>query len=318
MSIHKNELAPVVSIVVPLYNEEGNVCALIKNLTRVLSELNESFEILLIDDGSQDRTWALIEAESAKNHMVKGICLSRNFGHQHALLAGLSSAKGQAIISMDGDLQHQPEIILQMIKKWRDGYQIVNTCREDSQVSSLFKRISSKYFYKFFSMMTDVKISEGSSDFRLLDKSVLLNLLKFNDVDLFLRGTVQWLGFSQVTIPYKVQKRHSGKSKYNLLKMLNFSRGAIITFSTKPLILGVWLGFITSLLAFIEIIYIAVQYLLGKTVAGWASTLSVIAFLFGVLFIMLGIMGTYLSRIHISLQNRPRFVIQKMVNFGKD
>ena len=311
-------LLPAISIVVPLFGEEGNVGPLIARLLRVTQAIGESFEIILVDDGSRDSTWAMIEVEAEKNHLVKGIRLSRNFGHQHALLAGLTHASGQAIISMDGDLQHPPEFIPQLIKKWREGCAIVNTSRDDGEVASFFKRITSKYFYKFFSLMTDVKMSEGSSDFCLLDRGVLDNLLKFKDIDLFLRGAVQWLGFSQVTLAYKAEKRHSGTSKYSLWKMLMFSRSAMISFSTKPLIFGVWIGFFTSALAFIEIVYIVVEYLRGNTIVGWASTLSVLAFLFGVLFIILGIMGTYLARIHNALQNRPRFVAEKKVNFTSE
>lgn len=315
MTLIDKKFSPTISIVIPIYCEEGNVSLLVKRLLNTLDFINESFEIILVDDGSTDETWTIIEAESASHKQVKGICLSRNFGHQHALLAGLSYAKGQAIISMDGDLQHPPEFIPQLIDKWHKGYETVNTSRNDARVASLFKRITSKYFYKFFSVMTDVKILEGSSDFRLVDRAVLDNILKFKDADLFLRGTVQWLGFSQITLPYKTEKRHSGESKYNLWKMLRFSRSAIISYSNKPLILGVWVGFITSMLAFSEIVYIVVQYLRGNTVPGWASTIGILSFLFGVLFVMLGIIGIYLSRIHNILQNRPRFVTKKMVNF---
>jgi dolichol-phosphate mannosyltransferase len=313
--MNQNEkLSPNISIVIPLYCEEGNVGPLMERLLKVAHGNGESFEIILVDDGSRDRTWTQIEAVAEGNQSVKGIRLSRNFGHQHALLAGLSHASGRAIISMDGDLQHPPEFIPQLIDKWRDGYAIVNTSRDDVEVAPVFKRITSKYFYRFFSLMTDVKMSEGSSDFRLLDRKVLDNLLQFKDVDLFLRGAVQWLGFSQVTLPYKAEMRHSGTSKYGLWKMLRFSRSAIISFSTKPLIFAVWLGFVTCGLAFIEIIYIIIQYLRGRSVVGWASTLSVVVFLFGVLFIILGIMGTYLARIHTALQNRPRFIAQRTVN----
>jgi polyisoprenyl-phosphate glycosyltransferase len=307
-----------VSIVVPMYCEEGNVVALVSRVQAVLRGVDFSFELILVDDGSDDRTWEQIQAVASLQPWVRGIRLSRNFGHQHALLAGLNHASGRAIVSMDGDLQHPPEFIPQLVQKWREGYAIVNTFRDDAEVASLFKRVTSKYFYRFFSFMTDVKLAEGLSDFRLLDRAVLEQLLRFRDIDLFLRGAVQWLGFTQVTLPYKAERRHSGTSKYSLWKMLMFSRGAMISFSTKPLILGVWIGFATSALAFAELIYIVVQYLHGRTVEGWASTLTVVTFLFGVLFVVLGIMGTYLARIHNALQERPRFVAQQWINFERE
>ena len=280
-----------------------------------MNSLKLTFEIILVDDGSPDGTWAVLEEEGRNDCHVKAIRLSRNFGHQHALLAGFAHCRGRAVISMDGDLQHPPEIIPKMIDKWREGHEIVNTYRDDSDVSSVFKRIASKYFYKLFSMMTEVNISEGSSDFRLVDRIVLDNMLAFKDVDLFLRGATQWLGFSKTTVPYKAEERFSGESKYSLWKMIRFSRSAIVSFSTKPLIVSIWIGFVTSILALIEIVYIVIQYFIGNTVAGWASTLGLLSLLFGVLFVILGIIGTYVASIHTALQNRPRFVIQKLINF---
>ena len=232
------------SIVIPLYNEEGNIERLIIKLVPIVESINVTYEIILVDDGSKDNTWEKIQLASKKNKNIKGISLSRNFGHQHALLAGLQYSKGEAIISMDGDLQHPPDLVPAMFNEWEKGYEIVNTLREDEQVTSFYKRITSQYFYKFFSIMTGVLISEGSSDFRLLDRLVLENLLKFQDEDLFLRGAVNWMGFSQITIPFKVKKRFSGTSKYTLNKMIKFAKGAIISFSTKPLIIGVWIGLV--------------------------------------------------------------------------
>ena len=297
------------SIVIPLFNEEDNVDLLLRTLEDNLQSLNVRYEIILVDDGSSDKTWVKIKQSSVR---VKGIKLARNFGHQHALLAGLNSAKGQAIISMDGDLQHPPSLIQEMMQKHKEGNLVVNTYRNDTEVASLFKRKSSSLFYKLFSFLTDVPVAPGTSDFRLLDRIVLDQLLQLKDVDLFLRGAVEWLGFPSVTIPYAAGKRLAGVSKYPLSKMITFAKGSIISFSTKPLVLGIWLGVITSILAFLEIIYIIHKVLIGDTVPGWASTVGITSFLFGVLFIMLGIIGIYLARIHIALQNRPRFIIQEL------
>ena len=312
-----NGLTPqnlALSIVIPLFNEEENVDMLLKSLTGNVQYLKVSYEIILVDDGSSDKTWEKIKQFSDVDTSVKGVKLARNFGHQHALLAGLSKARGQAIISMDGDLQHPPSLIKDMLEKHKEGNLVVNTFRDDVEVASFFKRQSSSLFYKVFSFFTDVPMAPGSSDFRLLDRVVLDQLLQLKDVDLFLRGAVEWLGFPSITIPYKAGERFAGTSKYTLSKMLNFAKGSIISFSTKPLVLGIWLGVITSAFAFLYIIYILVQVLSGETVAGWASTVGITSFLFGVLFIMLGIIGTYLARIHVALQNRPRFIIEELSN----
>jgi len=308
------KINPYLSVVIPLFNEEKNVNALLKILVDNLQPLDVGYEIILVDDGSIDNTWEKIRHSSTVDANVKGVKLARNFGHQHALFAGLSSAKGQAIISMDGDLQHPPSLIQEMLEKHKEGNLVVSTYRNDTEVASLFKRKTSSLFYKIFSFLTDVPMTSGSSDFRLLDRIVLDQLLQLKDVDLFLRGAVEWLGFPSVTIPYTASERFSGVSKYTLSKMVNFAKGSIITFSTKPLVLGIWLGAITSALAFLEIIYILYQVLHGETVAGWASTVGITSFLFGVLFIMLGIIGTYLARIHVALQNRPRFIVTELTD----
>jgi dolichol-phosphate mannosyltransferase len=302
------------SIVVPVFNEQENIDILVREVEAVLEEIKVGYEIVLVDDGSVDETWKHIKALGQCDQRIKGLRLSRNFGHQHALLAGLDSALGKAVLSMDGDLQHPPILIREMFDKWREGYQIVNTYREDVEVSSLFKRLTSRYFYKFFAFMTDVPMSAGTSDFRLVDRVVIENLVRFKDVDLFLRGAVNWLGFSAITVPYKAAERFSGSSKYTFGKMLRFAKGAIISFSTKPLIIGVWLGLITSLLSFLEIVYVLIQYTRGVTISGWASTLGVLSFLFGILFVILGIIGTYLGRIYSALQGRPRYVLREATN----
>tara|TARA_R110001599_G_scaffold262322_1_gene462811 strand:+ start:12337 stop:13293 length:957 start_codon:yes stop_codon:yes gene_type:complete len=310
----KNQIpnCPYLSIVIPLLNEDESIDMLLTTLVDNIQHLDISYEIILVDDGSTDKTWAKIKRSTTVNANVKGIKLARNFGHQHALLAGLTSAKGQVIISMDGDLQHPPSLIQAMLEKHKEGNLVVNTYRNDDEVTSFFKRKSSSLFYKLFSFLTDVSMSSGLSDYRLLDRVVLDQLLQLKDVDIFLRGAVEWLGFSSVTIPYTAGKRFAGVSKYPLSKMISFAKGSIISFSTKPLELGIVLGVVTSVLAFLEIIYVLYQVSNGKTVEGWASTIGIISFLFGVLFIMLGIIGTYLARIHVSLQNRPSFIIEEL------
>ena len=316
MTMSQKPTSPIIiSVVVPIFNEGTNIYFLVSRLTATLEALDTAYEIILVDDGSLDRSWEYICEILNFDKNVKGITLSRNFGHQHALLAGFIHAQGKAIVSMDADLQHPPELIPKLFDAWKAGYKVVLTQRQDSDDSNFFKRMSSEYFYKLFSIITGIPMFKGMSDFRLVDRIVLESLFKFRDVDLFLRGIVNWLGFPSTVIPFKASKRLQGKTKYSLIKMLKFASGAIVSFSTKPLIIGIWAGFLTSFLAFGEILYILIKYFQGVTVAGWASTTSIISFLFGILFVLLGVLGIYLARIHQALQSRPRFIIAETVNF---
>ncbi len=307
--------APILSIVVPLYNEEGNVRPLVEALADALAPMATTYEIILVDDGSRDRTWQHINEIALQHQCVKGIKLARNFGHQHALNAGFQLATGQAILSMDGDLQHPPTLVPQLFQAWQKGYKVVTTYRVDTETTSFFKRTTSLAFYRVFSSLSEVNLSPGHSDFRLLDRQVLEALLALKGANAFLRGAIEWLGFPAKTIPFQVNERYSGKSKYSLRKMLGFAGTALVSFSTKPLKLGIWLGIITSTLAFMELIYILIQFVRGVTLPGWASTVGILSFLFGILFIILGIIGIYIANIHEALQNRPPFVVDELVNF---
>ena len=300
---------PELSVVAPMYNEEGNIAAFVVAVEKVVTAIGVPFEIILVDDGSSDGTWAQIVAQSKLHPALRGARLARNFGHQGALLAGLSEARGQAIVSMDGDLQHPPELIPELFARWREGYKVVTTERADAEDTSLFKRASSRWFYGVFSKLTGVSMAPGNSDFRLLDATAVRALCEMNDVDLFIRGSVNWLGFHSITLPYRANKRFSGTTKYNLKKMLRFAAGAILSFSLAPLKLGIWIGFLTSVLAVLELSYILIQYFRGQTITGWASMMGFMSLMFGILFVLLGIIGTYLGKIFELLKNRPRYLI---------
>jgi glycosyltransferase involved in cell wall biosynthesis len=308
-----------ISIVIPVFNEEGNIYPLIESINNSIEQQTFNFEIILVDDGSTDDTWGKICHLAEEMKQLKGIKLSRNFGHQHALLAGLHLSSGNSVISMDGDLQHPPSLINEMYRLYiSKGYDIVFTRRIDSESTGVFKRYSSKLFYKLFSFFTEVDIPEGSSDLRLMSRKALNAMLRMGDNDLFLRGAAKWVGFNNITIQYNAQNRFSGKSKYSLLKMLKFAMRAMLSFSTKPLLFSIWIGFVTSFLALVEIIYIIIQLLQGNTVPGWASTVGIISFLNGILFILLGIIGSYLASIHESVKIRPKFIISDLKNIIND
>jgi len=300
-----------------MFNEESNIHAFVAAVLEVMDEqVGETFEVILVDDGSSDGTWNQIQQIASTDKRIRGLALSRNFGHQAALFAGLHHAAGRAVISMDGDLQHPPSLIPAMLAAWRGGYDIVVTRRTDDRSTTAFKRWTSRTFYRCFSLVTGVAMSPGSSDFRLVDSKVLDSMLQMQDTDLFLRGLVSWLGFQTTTLPYQAAERFSGTSKYNLRRMLRFAAGAMVSFSMLPLRLGIWAGFFTSLLALAEIAYIIVQYFRGETVPGWASLMTVMSMMFAILFVLLGIIGAYVGKIYEILKGRPRFVIGRRVGFG--
>jgi len=302
-------LDPLVSVVVPVYCEQDNISPLIDQIVGVMAPLDLNYEILVVDDGSTDLTWQRLTEKAAAVDQLEALRLSRNFGHQGALLAGLNAARGQAVISMDGDLQHPPELLPQMIAAWQAGSRVVITKREDEQKTSLFKRLTSKYFYKIFSFLAETSIESGTSDFRLLDRRALDALLGFRFGQPFLRGSIPSLGFQTTTIPFSVGERLSGESKYTPRKMFDFARRGIISHSSVPLRIGIWLGLVTGIFAVFELVYIFVQYAQGNTVPGWASTLGLTAFLFAVLFMMSGIVGLYIEDIHRILKQQPHFIV---------
>ena len=303
-----------VSIVVPAYNEEANLAELYSELLKVLSVLSVSWELIISDDGSTDRTWDAIVALHKKDKNVRGVRLSRNFGHQYALYAGLALAAGQAVISMDADLQHPPGLIPILIGRWREGYKIVLTVRLASNNVPLWKRTTSRLFYSLLSFLSAVRIEEGMADFRLLDRQVVATLLKCREGGLFLRGLVPWIGYPSCKVEYQPQRRFAGKTKYSLIKMLRFAWNGIVSFSVVPLRAGVVIGMITSFIAFGGILYaLYAKFISGTAVPGWASAVSIISFLFGVLFVILGVMGEYIGRIFMEVRGRPRFVIDELV-----
>ena len=308
-----------ISIVVPAYNEEGNLEKLYLELSNALPAINATWEIIFADDGSVDKTWENIKTLRERDSRVKAVRLSKNFGHQYALLAGLSHAEGNAVISMDGDMQHPPELLPKMVEEWRKGNKIVKTIRSNPDDYSAFKKITSRLFYKVFGYLSGVNLQEGMADFRLLDRQVLNDILKFREEGLFLRGIVEWVGYQNTSIPYQCANRYSGTTKYTFRKMLKFGWHGVSSFSIVPLRIGVMIGFSASGVSFLGVLYaIYGRVVEGHAVPGWASSVAIISFLFGVLFVFLGLLGEYLGRVLLEVRQRPRFLISERIGVSDD
>lgn len=314
MKVETDNKEKLLSVVIPVFNEEDNIFEVYTALSRVLSSIRYTVEIVFVDDGSRDKTWNKINQLHQTDSLVKGIRFSKNYGHQYALYAGLNYARGDIVVSMDGDLQHPPEVIPQLIDEWEKGNMVVNTMRKDEQGVSLFKKWTSKVFYKLFSFLSGVNLESGMADFRLLDKRVVEDLSMFRERKLFLRGMIQIIGYPTTQIKYLCQARHTGSSKYTLCKMLKLAWTGISSFSMVPLRISIVIGLITSAFAFAELFYVVYARLFTHTtVSGWASSVSITAFLFGVLFILLGITGEYIGHILIEVRDRPRFLVQERI-----
>lgn len=300
-----------ISIVIPCYNEEGNIEILYNQINNVLP--NTTIEYIFVDDNSNDNTLSIIEHLSKNNTNVKYLSFSRNFGHQSALRAGLEYSTGDCVISMDADLQHPPELLQTLINKWKEGYDIVYTIRKDIENVSIFKKVTSAFFYRLINSLSDIEINQGSADFRLLDKRIVRVLIKdITEYHLFYRGLISWIGYNQIGIEYVPNKRFSGKSKYSFMKMVNFAIDGITSFSIKPLKLAILLGLLLSVLSGIYGIYVLFMSIFtDETVKGWSSVLLSILFIGGVNMVLLGIIGEYMGKLYIQSKNRPYFLIKK-------
>ena len=302
-----------ISVVIPAHNEEGNISLIYQRIKEVFSKLeNYRFEIIFVNDGSRDNTQKVIEDLAQNHEEVKYIEFSRNFGHQPAVKAGMDCSIGNAMISMDADLQHPPELIPELIKKWEEGFDIVFTIRTYPKQISAFKRNTSKLYYKFLTRISDVNLSEGGgSDFRLMDASVVDVVRNMNEADIFLRGLSNWMGFRRVGIPFTAGERASAESSYDLKKMMRFAFTGITAFSVKPLYLAAYLGFIFSAIAAVGYgTYVIHSFIAGTEISGWASLIMTVVFFGGVQLIIMGIMGIYLGKIFKQVKERPNYIIR--------
>jgi len=301
----------LVSIVVPVLNESENLAELYRQLNTILAELSYKFEILFVDDGSTDSTYRLLEGLRRKDERVKAVSFSRNFGHQAALTAGLQLARGNAVIMMDGDLQHPPALIPSLLKEWEAGFPIVYTVRKETQGESFFKKAASRMFYRLLNSFSDTPVHQAAADFRLLDRKVVASLNTFQERDRLLRGLISWVGFPSKSLVYTAEARAAGKSKYTLRKMVKLAIDGITSFSTAPLHLVTYVGFVVCLISFMYGLYsLYAFFFTGLTVPGWTSLLITVLFLGGVQLISIGIMGEYLIRVYNESKGRPLYIIK--------
>ena len=298
------------NIVLPAHNEHNNISPIYKEIILALASCKYPYEILFIDDGSTDDTLAQIKALSAEDSKVKYIELSRNFGHQNALKAGLDMCNADIIIMMDCDLQHPPHLINELLRNYELGYEIVRTHRIDSKSVGFIKSKTSSLFYNMISKFSDIKIEEGSADFRLISGTAITHLKSFNEFDLFYRGLVKWIGFKQISIEYKAEKRYSGVTKYTYNKMLSFGVKGFTSFSTKPLYFAAYLGLFFASMSLLYIPYIIYTFYMGTEVHGWVSVIATVAFFGGLNLMILGIIGFYISKLFIQSKNRPHYIIK--------
>ncbi len=300
-----------ISIVLPAYNEEGNIVKIIDELQKILLSLEYDYEIIFSNDGSSDSTASILHDIAATTPKIYFIDLSRNFGHQSALKAGIDYSTGDCVISMDCDLQHPVSMLPTMIKKWEEGYEIVYSLRNEAPNTSFFKKKTSSLFYKIFSYLTDIEIEKGAADFRLIDRKVADTLKNLQEVDIFFRGIVKWVGFKQYALEYEAENRFSGQSKYTLKKMLKFASQGITSFSVKPLYLAASLGIFFTFISLFYFPYIFYMLYKGNTVSGWVSVISVVLFFGGVQLITVGIIGVYVGKIFMQVKGRPNYIVSK-------
>lgn len=304
------------SIVIPLYNEENNIQQLFEHLEAVLNRLDLSYEIVCIDDGSKDNTLQWLIDRHCKNPTIKVVSFSRNFGKEAALTAGIDYATGQAVIPIDADLQDPPELIAELVDKWREGYDVVDAVRRSRQGESWFKQSTANAFYWLIGRVGEVPIPAETGDFRLLDRKVVDTLKQLPERTRFMKGLFAWVGFKQTSIFYDRLPRYQGNTKWSYWRLWNFAIDGITSFSTIPLKVWSYLGLMLALSAFLYATFLVVRTLiLGIDVPGYASLMVAILFLGGVQLITLGVIGEYLGRVYEEVKGRPLYLVRDHYGF---
>ncbi|NDV62700.1 glycosyltransferase family 2 protein [Puniceicoccales bacterium CK1056] len=310
---------PEISVITPFYNEASGVERFMAELTEVLIGEGLDYEIICVDDGSSDLTLPALLKARESNRRVRIIQLSRNFGKEVALTAGLDHARGQAVIPMDADLQDPPRLIPHLVSRWRDGYQVVNAHRAERISDSWMKRNTAKLFYKVFNAISETPIPENTGDFRLMDREVVEALRCMPERDRFMKGLFAWVGYRTTEITYERPARATGESKWNYWKLFNFAVGGVTAFSTFPLRLFNYIGLAVASLSFLYASLLVIRTLfLGRDVPGYASIMVVILFLGGIQLIGIGVVGEYIGRVFIEVKERPLYLVHKVHGFDED
>ena len=308
-------MAKLVSIIIPVYNEEGNIRVMSITLDTLFQNSGYESEVIFVDDGSTDNTVEMIRQMASTYKNIFYICFSRNFGKDNAVSAGLQKARGEVVITMDGDLQHPPDMIPGMLELWEHGNEVVYTYRENKNPhSGKMQNYSSSFFYRTINKLSDLKLEDGISDFRLLDRKVVSVLNELREDEPFYRGLVKWVGFTQKGIPYNPRSRVSGETKYSQKALASLAIKGITSFSVKPLrdnLAAIYMGFFFSFLSILYIPYVIISLYLGYAINGWASMLVTVVFFGGLQLMILGIIGIYLGKLFMQSKHRPHYVIKE-------
>lgn len=304
-------MTKLVSIIIPVHNEKDNVSVMAKAIKRVFADLDYRYNLIFVDDGSSDLTLHEIKKLAIQDKHIRYVSFSRNFGHQAAIKAGLDKADGDCVITLDGDMQHPPQLIPQLLEKWEEGYDMVYTVRKEDKKLPFTKRVTSNLFYRIINRLSDIKIEKGAADFRLMNRNVVDVLKNLQEFEPFFRGLVKWAGFKQVAIEYHPDQRKSGESKYTSKKMIKFALQGITSFSIRPLYAAIYIGFLCAAFSTLYIPYAIYSYYFGYTISGWTSVIVIIVFFGGLQLMILGIIGIYLGKLFMQNKHRPIYIVKE-------
>jgi polyisoprenyl-phosphate glycosyltransferase len=312
-------IGPEISVIVPVFNEDENIEPLLKKLVPILERVAASFEILFVDDGSRDSTLAVLRRMHAADRRVKAVALSRNFGKEIAIAAGLDFTNGAATVIMDADLQHPPEMIETFVARWREGYKNIYGQRTDRTADSRLRRLLTRRFYRIFGMFGETELPEGAGDFRLLDRQAVAALRGMREKARFSKGLYAWIGFKSIGVPFDVAERAFGSSKFSYRKLTRFALDGLMSFSTMPLMVWTYIGTCISVISMATAVYFVMETIvLGVDVPGFASLIVSVTFLAGIQLLSLGVLGEYIGRIFAEVKGRPLYLVEESLGLDRE